>query len=509
MGGDLAAWRWSAFFALLSLAFYTATLAPTVLWHDGAGLQLMAVKCSLQSSAGGHPIWVWIAHQFTKMPLGDVAGRVNLVSAVFGALTVGLLYLILHELGVRPKASALATLAFAVSHTFWTNAVCAEVYTLTLCFMSLPVWLGLRWYHCQGHIYLAGAGLAFGIGLGIHVMIVLYLPALLWLLWRGRRRLDARAVLAFVLSGGIGALPLISLLVRDVQSMGLRGMDIARWAFLMIEDQDFVRSAFAFSPLLFISDMFEWIAFLGLQFVGLSFVCGIVGIIVGWPRLQRDVSIFVWLLYLAVMAFAFAYRVGDRYVFYLPSYIPFAIWIAFGFQWALERCSSWPLTTGLARWGSIALVVAVVGVPVSTYRLAPYLVSRGLSFRSTWHVPGPKGDLFFLWPSKAGYWDPRVYAETALEAMPPNGLLLSDYILAPPLYFVQEVEGMRPDVTVRHRGWGFDTVLQEARVRPVALADVNPQVYPVEEIRKSFDMVRRGPIYLLVARTPSAATSGD
>jgi len=452
---------------------------------------------------------VWIAHQFTKIPLGDVAGRVNLVSAVFGALTVGLLYLILHELGVRPKASALATLAFAVSHTFWTNAVCAEVYTLTLCFMSLVVWLGLRWYHGPGHIYLAGAGLALGIGLGIHVMIVLYLPALLWLLWRGRRRLDARAVLAFVLSGGIGALPLISLLVRDVQSMDLRGMDIARWAFVMIKHEDFARRVFAFSLRLFPSDMFEWIAFLGLQFVGISFVCGIVGIIASWVRLQRDVSIFVWLLYLAVMAFAFAYRVGDRYVFYLPSYIPFAIWVAFGFQWAMERCSSWPLTTSFARWSYVALVVGVVGVPVSTYRLAPHLVSRGLSFRSTWRVPGPKGDLFFLWPSKAGYWDPRVYAETALEAMPPNGLLLSDYILAAPLYFVQEVEGMRPDVTVLHRGWGFDTVLQEARVRPVALADVNPQVYPVEEIRKSFDMVRRGPICLLVARTPSAATSGD
>ena len=70
------------FVGVLGLGLYWATLAPTVLWSDGGHLQLNAVRGLLQGSAGSHPVWVWVAHQFTKIPLGDIAGRVNLVSAV-------------------------------------------------------------------------------------------------------------------------------------------------------------------------------------------------------------------------------------------------------------------------------------------------------------------------------------------------------------------------------------------------------------------------------------------
>ncbi len=117
--------RWSdvILIALLALGLYWATLATTVLWGDSGHLQLQAVKGVLQASAGSHPLWVWIAHQFARIPVGDVAARVNLVSALFAALTVGLLYLILWEGGLDREPAALAVLAFGVSHTFWSKAI--------------------------------------------------------------------------------------------------------------------------------------------------------------------------------------------------------------------------------------------------------------------------------------------------------------------------------------------------------------------------------------------------
>ena len=101
-------WGDAMLIALVALGLYWGTLAPTVLWGDGGHLQLQAVKGVLQASAGSHPLWVWIAHQFAAIPLGDVAARVNLVSGLFGALTLALLYLILWELGLDRKPASLA-----------------------------------------------------------------------------------------------------------------------------------------------------------------------------------------------------------------------------------------------------------------------------------------------------------------------------------------------------------------------------------------------------------------
>ncbi|MCS7287067.1 MAG: DUF2723 domain-containing protein, partial [Anaerolineae bacterium] len=75
---------------ILGLGFYGFTLAPTVLWGDEGYWQLQAVICNLQASAGGHPLWVLIAHLFSKIPIGDIAGRVNFVSALFGAVALSL-----------------------------------------------------------------------------------------------------------------------------------------------------------------------------------------------------------------------------------------------------------------------------------------------------------------------------------------------------------------------------------------------------------------------------------
>jgi len=487
--------------ALLGLGLYGATLAPTVLWGDDGHLQLNAVLGTLQGSAGSHPLWVWIAHQFAKVPLGDIAGRVNLVSAVFGAMTLGLLYVILREVGLEREPSILATLAFMVSHTFWSHAVRAEVYTLALALMALLVWIGLQWYLTGGWGYLAGAGFVLGLSMTAHLEVLVYVPALLWLAWRGRARLAGWDILTFGCASLVGVLPLVGLLIRDVQTMGLNGWEAIRWAFFTFEGYDFSGVFFDFSLRLFPSDLFQWLAFLGIQFVGVAGICGIIGAIKVWQMIRRDLAFYLLLLYLGAMAFAFAYRVGDRYVFYLPSYLPFAVWVGFGLQWALKRLHRSNVGCGKAWWFYVALVALIVGLPVAAYRIAPQVVSRGITFRDSRHVPGPGGKCFFLWPPKAGYNDARMYAEGALAAAPPSAVLLADPILAAPLQFLQVVEDVRPDVTLRYCCWDIEAALAEAGERPVALADLAPEVYPVERLREAYEVQPHGPIYLLVRKS--------
>lgn len=62
---------------LRALALYIPTLAPGLLWGgvDFAIFQTMAYLLEIQLPNGvfGYPIWVVLAHSFTRLPIWDVA----------------------------------------------------------------------------------------------------------------------------------------------------------------------------------------------------------------------------------------------------------------------------------------------------------------------------------------------------------------------------------------------------------------------------------------------------
>ncbi len=478
---------------LLAVAFfglYCATLAPTVLWADDGHLQLQAFLGDLRASAGSHPLWTWMAHQFTRLPWGEVAWRVNLVSAVWGGLTVGLLYLFVVESGVRPDAALLAVVAFGVSHTFWSHAVRAEVYTLTLAFMVLVAWLALRWYRTSHPSYLWLATFFLGLGLAAHVKIVLYVPALLWLVFK-KRPWNAKVLAGAVLAGLLGTVPWLWLLVRDAQQQGFNLSELFRWAFFTFEGYDFGGTMFDFSVRGLARDLFNLLAYLALQFFGLALIAGFWGLGLSWKRLRWELAIYLLLLYLGVMVFAFSYRVGDQYVFYMPSYIPFVVWIGLGFEAILARVrpKQW--------WQVVGLLLLLVGMPIGVYRLAPELVAQGVTFRDTRHVPGPKGKYFFLWPPKNGYQDARNYAESVLEPLPPNTLLLAEPVLSSPVTYLQVVEGLRPDVTVRYCCWDIEQTLSAVGDRPIAIIKTYPDLDAFNWLREKYELQPYDKFYLL------------
>ncbi len=420
----------------------------------------------------------------------------NLVSSVFGALTLGLLFSFLRETGIKRSASGLAVLAFAVSHTFWQHAVRAEVYTLTLAFMVGLAWLGARWFRTGVHWYLAAAGFVLGLGLSAHLMVGLFVPGLLWLALR--RRLRWNDVLWSAPAFALGVLPLGLLIARDAVAMQLRGMELVRWALFSFEGYDFSGAMFDFRLRFLVDDTFQWAFFLGLQFVGLAGVCGLIGVVRSWKELSLDWAVYVLLLYVGAIGFSFAYRVGDRYVFYLPSYLLFVIWIGIGVE-ALEAALRLRFVRPKLRavaYGMLAVLFVVV--PLGAYRVGPELVARGITFRDTRHVPGPQGRYFFLWPSLAGYIDARVYAERTLEQAPPGALLLADPILASPLRFLQFVEGMRQDVDVRYCCWDIEAVLSSQPDRPIVLADIDERIYPMDWLQEEYRIALLESVYLLV-----------
>ncbi len=495
------------------LLLYVITLAPTVTWGDDATLQLAAVQGRFQASAGSHPAWVLLAHLFTKLPVGDLAYRVNLASAFAAALTLGLLYLTCRATNASRFAGLAATAAFAVSHTFWAHAVRAEVYTLTLATLALVTWAALQWSRLgqRGFLVLTAAG--WSLAFSTHVLALLYLPALACLLLTQRNRPQRQDWALLTGSALLALLPYSLVLWADYQRMGGSLLDLARWALFTFDGYDFSSQMAGFSRATLISDTVQWAGFLGYQFVGLGLLLAGLGLTQTWRRWPRSLTIFTGLLYAVPALFAFAYQVGDRYVFYLPSYLPVAVWLAAGidaWQPRLVRAGrTAALHAGRPRL-RLALLALLILVPVGVYRLAPELVTRLGVQRDARYVPGPNSRYFVLWPPKTNYYDARTFAASALNSAPPDALLLADPTLASPMLFLQQVERLRPDIRVRFCCWDIEQTLTAEPGRPIALADNAAAIYPIDQLQRDYDIILHGSVYLLVpARTQALSETAS
>ncbi len=175
--------------ALASLILYILTLAPTVLDADAAEFQFVPWLPGIAHPTG-YPLYVLLGWLWTHLlPVGEVAWRMNLLSAVLGAAAVGLVYalagrlldLVLPETPplARILAAVIAAATFATGATFWSQAVIAEVYTLHALLVAAVLWLALKVDGAGWRGWPAPAlAFTFGLGLAHHRTIVLLLPAL-------------------------------------------------------------------------------------------------------------------------------------------------------------------------------------------------------------------------------------------------------------------------------------------------------------------------------------------
>ena len=97
----------------------------------------MAYLRDLRADAAyDHPFWILLAHPFTRLPIGDVAFRATLWTSLWAAVAVALVYAVLRRLTSSGWAAAVGAATLMVSHTFWTHAVRAEVYSLSMALLA-------------------------------------------------------------------------------------------------------------------------------------------------------------------------------------------------------------------------------------------------------------------------------------------------------------------------------------------------------------------------------------
>jgi hypothetical protein len=488
-----------------TLLLYSWTLAPTVTLIDSGELIVVAHGLGV-AHPPGFPLWTILAHLASLVPVGNVAVRINFASALFAALASAILTLVVAELMIAashltaPKrsekgarrskktappavregkgndsaVSRLLVLAPAIgagslmgfSRTLWSYATITEVYTLNTLLICVIFFLMLRWRRSiiedrrrvgvpveggrsagadTAHdAFLYAAALVFGLALGVHhVSVALILPALAVLVYRTEglrffrsRRLIYAAVISIGALVAIYAyLPLAAAHAPVINWGTPRSLREIWWHVTGRQYQVF----FSFAPKIIGEQSLEFFRLLlresGLAWLPLPLLFALAGFA---SVCKRDRTTFWVLLFvvLADLAYGFSYEIAeDKDAYYLPAFLAIAIAAGFGIRWLIQLTVSKP---------------ALIG--------KPYLIAAiAVLFPVTIEVTGN-------WPfnNRRHYFIAHDYVENLLSAIAPDGLLLtSDWQVASPMLYAQEVEQRRRDMKVvdinlLRRSWYFD-----------------------------------------------------
>jgi hypothetical protein len=209
---------WAAAATLVIFAFFVITLRQDVGGtEDSPKFQFIGQALGTAHSPG-YPFYVMATWLFTRVDLGTLAYRVNLFSAVCGALACLCIFLTARRLNVTRPLSLAAALGAATSYPVWSNSVTAEVYTLAAVLSGMAVyWLiAFAQTHRLWQLYAACA--AWACGFGNHLTIVGILPAaVIYGVIKDRAVLRPRVAITAAIIGLIGVAQYWFIAVRTMQ----------------------------------------------------------------------------------------------------------------------------------------------------------------------------------------------------------------------------------------------------------------------------------------------------
>ncbi len=143
----------AAIVGVVVLALYLVTLAPSTAMWDASEYITAAYTMGIPHPPG-NPLFVLLGRVATLVPIGNVAVRVNALAALSSALSASIWFLVAERVlagwssvrWTRIVASVLAALLGATAFTVWNQSVVNEkVYTVSLAFFAVVSWLTVRW----------------------------------------------------------------------------------------------------------------------------------------------------------------------------------------------------------------------------------------------------------------------------------------------------------------------------------------------------------------------------
>lgn len=404
---------------LLAFVVLYLTRLPTLYTFDSAEFATAAWTLGLPH-APGYPLYIVLAHLFTKLPLGlDVAGKVNLYSGLCLALATPAVYGFILRLFKSRWLACGTTLVWVWSYHVWSAGIVAEVYAAQAATLAWTGW-ALATLPGSGRRGALLGGVAYGVALGIHPGSVLFAPgvaaAYLVASVPPRHILLAAMVCAAVFGLAVLYLPLrytagaTYTLLGRYDSMGqFVPVDLTTpgGLFWVLRGAQFNDLFFNPGGQTILSRVLQFGGWLWANFLGLGALVGLVGIL---ALRRRPHLLLVWALSVLPFAlFYLTYGAPDVETMLVPLYLLWMVVFAAGWQWFA------------AAAGNRAIAVIFVYAAILLLLNYPLLDSS-------------RND------------NARRRAELMLASLPERGIALGGWFDIVPLQYLQLVEGARPNV---------------------------------------------------------------
>ncbi|HUO52970.1 MAG TPA: DUF2723 domain-containing protein [Gemmatimonadaceae bacterium] len=487
--------------ALLVFALYLLTLAPSTAMWDASEFITAAYTMGLPHPPG-NPLFVLLGRTVTLLPIApNAAMRVNILTAFASAVSSGMWFLItervlsywLPQRWQRWTGAAVATLIGATVFTVWSQSVVNEkVYTISLCFFAVVSWLTVLWCDdpdgARADRLLVLIAYLIGLGYTNHPAGFLVAPAVgVAVLARRWQTLTRWGLLAACL--GALTLGLTTFAFEPIRSAHFPAINEGEPTGCLTEfkwdctfsattaqrlkaniNRDQFGKPSVFERQTDIGGQFgmwwfyfewQWLrdpygAQHSLQ-VALAIVFFVLGLLGGWTHWKRDPMSFwffgplIFTVTIALVIYMnFKYglsqapelqntvprEVRDRDYFYLWSYSAWSVWAGLGLVWIWETVAS--LFSGeedVRRSAAddrprLPLRSWLFASPVLLIALTPFFGNLRYAPRN--------GDTFT-----------RDWAADVLNSIEPYGIVITNGDNDTfPLWYAQEVEGIRQDVTV-------------------------------------------------------------
>ena len=317
--------------ALVAFLCYYRTLLPGLDLGDSASFQAVVGSLTLNPRQA-YPLYFALGNVFVWLHPGEPARALNLASAVYGAIAVGLASWFAARVSESVFAGIGAGLFLAISYTFWSQAITAEVYTLHLMMVGASGLALINWADEPTRVRLALFYGLFAAGLGNHLSMVLLLPgfATFVLLQRRTGAADPLRPGMLVMAVVIAALGALQYawnfrgLSSELEPPATLAEAVAKFWFDVTKEDwretlvmTVSETGLQHRPAMYWFDVRQQFGVPGVVLGGIGFCY----VLWRWPRR----AILLLVLYAANLAFAWTYNVGDAYIFFLPSHYVVAL----------------------------------------------------------------------------------------------------------------------------------------------------------------------------------------
>lgn len=436
LGPGYASWSWIGIGLFTGLFALYAVGACRTIYVGDSGELVAAVHTLGIPHPSGFPLYVLLGKLWTLvLPVGSIAFRMSLFSAMCAAAACTVLLVIGRVVGLGRRAAIFGALMLGLAPSFWSQANIQRVYTLNALSLVVAVLFALRWERSRRLPWLAAAFFVCGLGATNHTFMGVACVAMgVWAVMVDPSLLKRpNAIATLVGSNAVGLLPYLYLPLRSAANPRLDwGNPENLGGFLaVILRRDFWDRRFFEGP----ADLVPIAAdYLHSFLVELAWAGPMLAVLAIAARRRHRLPLLLPLLILAANFVTTALH-GSRtdiflwHRYYIPSYTMLALVAAAGAHVLLRRL---PRQAGWALF----LIPAVLAI-------------------------GGWRDF-----DRSGYRIAEDFSDQLMSSLPPGSTLAAtdDNILFV-LIYLQLVEGLRPDVDLVLQGVG-DADLPEMRFSP-------------------------------------------